>query len=237
VTAQPEAGPAPKRSVLVVGVDEELFAKVAPLLDRSEFDVDRFPRAGMALELVARVPFDVLLARHPLADIPVQEFLDAVRAADSPCRSAPLLLLVERGDLDAAAAYVGRGANRVVAVEESPERLQGEVSALLTVAPRSAIRLMVRLQVEIDDGRQLALCQSENVSETGMLVRSSEVLPLGTQLELEFFLGEEPLPVRGTAEVVRHTTPGREEVRGMGLRFLSLHGNGAARLRRFLVGQ
>jgi Tfp pilus assembly protein PilZ len=236
VPSQADSATLQRRSVLVLGVDEELFAKVAPLLDRGEFDVDRFPRAAMAFELVARVSFDVLLARNPLADVPIAELLAAVRAPDSPNRASPLLLLTSSPELAEASRYVGRGANRVVDIEESAERLQAEVSALLSVAPRSAIRLMVRLQVRIDDGRQLALCQSENVSETGMLIRSSQLFPIGERVELEFFLGEEPQPVRGAGEVVRHTTSGREDVYGMGVRFVDFESNGLARLRRFLAG-
>lgn len=228
------SSPPGRRSVLVVNVDQELYDKVSPLLNRTEFEVDRFPRARAALDLVARVGVDVLLVGYPLPDVPVQSFLDAIRAEGSPCRQSPLLLLAQEADLDEARRYVGRGANRVVAVEESPARLQDEVSQLLAVAPRSSLRLMVRMIVNIGEGAAMELAQSENLSETGMLVRTGEIYPLGSRLSFEFHLGGDHLPIRGEGEVTRHTTPGREMVRGIGIRFVSFERDGLVRLQRYL---
>jgi CheY-like chemotaxis protein len=224
-----------RRNVLIVNVDEELFAKVAPLLGRSDLEVDRFPGARTALELVGLVPFDVLIALFPLADIPAQEFLDAVRAPESPCRRSPLLVLTTRDRLPDAERYVGRGVNRVVALEETAEQLQREVSQLLSVAPRRDLRMMVRVNVRVGEKNELSLFQSENLSQTGMLVRGGDPYPLGTRVAFEFDLGLDRSPVRGEAEVVRHTTPGREDVRGgMGLRFFYFEKDGLVRLQRFL---
>jgi CheY-like chemotaxis protein len=229
------AGDRGKRSVLVVNVEPELFAKLAPLLDRSEFEVDRFPRAVGALELVARVPLDVLLVGYPLPDLPLQELLDAVRGESSPCRQSPLLLIAHREEVPAAEHFIGRGANRVVAAEEPPAELQGEISRLLAVAPRSSLRMMVRMVVNIGEGAALEMAQSENLSETGMLVRTGEVYPLGSRLSFEFHLGGGQLPIRGEGRVVRHTLPGREGgVRGVGVRFVSFERDGLLRLQRAL---
>jgi CheY-like chemotaxis protein len=225
-----------RRNVLLVNVDEHLFEKVAPLLARSEFEIDRFPGARTALELVSVVSFDVLVALFPLPDIPAQDFLDSVRAPESPCRRSPLLVLSARERLADAERYLGRGVNRVVALEETAEQLQREVSMLLSVAPRRSLRLMVRVNVLAGERPDLSLFQSENLSHTGMLLRGGEPYPLGTRIAFEFHLGTDRSPVRGEAEVVRHTTPGREEVRGgMGVRFFYFEKDGLVRLQRFLT--
>jgi DNA-binding NarL/FixJ family response regulator len=227
----------PRRSLLVVNADEELFAKIAPLLNRHELEVDRFPSARGALELVSRVPVDVLIVGYPLPDVPTQELLDAVRGAASPCRQSPLLLLARADELAEARRFIGRGANEVVAVEESAERLQAAVSRLLTVAPRSSLRTMVRIVVNIGEGAALEMAQTENLSETGMLVRTGEVYPVGSRMSFEFHLGGVSMPIRGEGEVVRQTTVGREAVRGIGIRFVSLERDGLLRLQRYLRGQ
>ena len=223
-----------RRSVLVVNVDEELFGKIAPLLGREALEVDRFPRARAALDLISQVPVDVLIVGYPLPDVPAQELLDVVRAAHSPCRQSPLLLLARADDLEEAKRFIGRGANEAVAVEESAERLQAAVSRLLAVAPRSGLRVMVRIVVNIGEGAALEMSQTENLSETGMLVRTGEVYPLGSRLSFEFHLGGQSQPIRGEGEVVRQTTAGREAVRGIGIRFISLERDGLQRLQRFL---
>jgi uncharacterized protein (TIGR02266 family) len=230
-----ESPPRPaRRSVLVVNADEELFAKIAPLLNREALEVDRFPRAGAALDLVTQVPVDVLIVGYPLPDVGTQELLDVVRRPESPCRRSPLLLLAHRDELEEAKRFIGRGANEAIAVEESAELLQAAVSRLLAVAPRSALRTMVRIVVNIGEGAALELSQTENLSATGMLVRTDEVYPLGSRLSFEFHLGGQGQPIRGEGEVVRQTTAGREQVRGIGVRFLTLERDGLQRLQRFL---
>src|SRR5436190_1714106 len=125
--------PQGRRTVLVVNVDEALFLKVAPLLNRQDFELDRFPRAAAALDLVAHVPLDVLLVRFPLPDVSLQQFLDAVRAETSPCRQSPLLLLAAPDLLGEAEQWIGRGANRL------PIRGEGTV-ARRTTAGRESVR-------------------------------------------------------------------------------------------------
>ena len=223
-----------RRSLLVVNADQELFDKIAPLLDRQELEVDRFPRARGALELVSRVVVDVLVVGYPLPDIDTAEFLNAIRRPNSPCRHSPLLLLAGGEEIVEARRFIGRGANEVVAVDESAELLQAAVSRLLAVAPRSALRMMVRIVVNIGEGAALEMAQTENLSATGMLVRTGEVYPLGSRMSFEFHLGGQNLPIRGEGEVVRQTTAGRESVRGIGIRFVSFERDGLARLQRFL---
>jgi DNA-binding response OmpR family regulator len=232
--------PAPehrRRNILVVGVDPQTYGKIAPVLERVEFEVDRFPSAASALELIERIPFMVLVVGFPLADIPVQELLDAVRRPGSPCRRSPLLLLTTPAEAGHATTYVGRGANRVVSLAEPDERLQAEVTELLRVAPRSAVRTMLRIEVRVGDDRTLLLCQTENISATGLLIRTERRFPLGTRVTFELALGDERHPIRGRAQVVRHTLLGRDPASGMGLRLMGFEDDAETRfldhLRRF----
>ena len=228
---------ADKSSVLVVNLGAREFDKVAPLLDREEFEVDRFPRAAMALELIRQVTFDVLLVGYPLPDIGPRQFLSEVRDPESPCRATPLLLVATEESLSSAREFIGYGANRVVGMDETAERLQAEVTRLLEVAPRQELRTMVRLQIRVGDGQRLAMGQTENLSRSGMLVRAGEAYEIGSQVEFEFFLGDDPNALHGHGTVVRHTTPGREQVNGMGIRFDSFDRDGKKRLQRFLAAR
>ncbi len=93
---------------------------------------------------------------------------------------------------------------------------------------------MVRLKVAVDDGEKLAMGQTENLSRSGMLVRAGEPYDIGTSVLFEFFLDDDPKPVAGEGRIVRHTTPGRENVRGMGIRFTRFEKEGSRRVERFL---
>ncbi|MCB1058492.1 MAG: PilZ domain-containing protein [Acidobacteria bacterium] len=223
--------------ILVVGVDAETFAKLKPILGRSSLEVDRFPRGRASLELTAAVPFDLLVVRSPLEDMELKEYLDAVRSPLSASRRGSLLLLVADGDVATAESYLGRGANRAVPLEQSAEALESAISQLLEVAPRIGARIFASLEIQLAEGKSLAMCQTENLSATGMLIRTNVGYPLGTRLDFEFALPMDPKPVSGEAEVVRHTLVGREAVTGVGARFVSFSGDGRARFERYLKQQ
>jgi CheY-like chemotaxis protein len=225
---------AERRNILVVNVGSNEFTKIAPLLERSHFDVDRFPRAGSALELLSLVPFNVLIAGYPLPDIDAQEFLDAVRSSRCPSRRSPVLLLTPEAQLDEATVFIGRGANRVVAVEKPGEELQRNISELLAVSPRRDVRAMVRMGVSLSSGKALEMGQTVNISRTGMLLVTEQQYPLGTNLSFEFHVDDDGRPIRGQAEVVRHTTPDRESSSGIGIRFTDLDRDSEQRLYQYL---
>ncbi|MEM9293881.1 MAG: PilZ domain-containing protein [Acidobacteriota bacterium] len=225
-----------KKKVLIIGVDADTFGKLSPMLERSIFEVDRFPRGRASLDLVSVITFDALIVRYPLADMDTVDFLYEVRSRESENQRSPLLLVCRDEDEEAASALMGRGANRVVSISRSAARLQSEVSELLTVAPRTDLRVMANLQIQLEEGPSLAMCQTENISVSGMLLRTDEDYPKGTRFRFEFVLPSDERSVRGEAQVVRHTTVGRERVRGIGVRFLDFEGDGQDRFEEF-IGQ
>ena len=114
-----------------------------------------------------------------------------------------------------------------------------------TPEERRSVRLMVQLDATIDDGKVARMCHTENLSKSGMLVRTRVPLPVGTEVDIQFLFRGDPalapdeLPggyafVEGQAMVVRHTHPANEIARGMGLRFLKLEEHGKNLLGKFL---
>jgi uncharacterized protein (TIGR02266 family) len=84
-------------------------------------------------------------------------------------------------------------------------------------APRAAVTVPVRCKFEsiID----FVETQSVNISRSGMYLTTSEVVPLGTVLDLEVGLADGLSLLKGKAEVVR-VSPGPPA--GLGVRFVSL---------------
>ncbi len=223
-----------KQKVLIIGVDAPTFGKVAPMFERDSVDIDRFPRAEASLELLSVVTFDTLLVGFPIADMGMEEFLREVRRKDAPNRRTPVLLLTDPASVEDAQGLIGKGANRVVPTTITAQALQAAVSGLLEVAPRLGIRVMASLEIHLDEGKSLAVCQTENISSTGMLIRTLVGYPMGTRLRFEFNLPLDPRTVRGEAEVVRHTLKGRESIQGVGVRFVSFEGDGERRFEAYL---
>lgn len=231
----PDLMPTPKqRNILAIGVTRDEFQQIVPFLDRDTFEVDRFPSPGGAIELVSRVPFEMLLVRYPLPEMELHTFLDAVRADGSASLSSSLLLLSSNSHAEQARRFIGRGANRTISLEDSPDEIQATVSSVLNVAPRKAARFLARVEIKIGDASDMILCQTENISATGMLIRTAKRYDLGTELEFEFSLPNDIRPVRGIAQIVRHTMIGRDDVGGIGLRFLSFSGDSQRRFESYL---
>ncbi len=225
-----------RRNVLVIGVSPEEFGRVAPFLARDAFDVDRFPSGSGALELTAHVSIEVLLVRYPLPDMDLGVFLQAVRQPDSKCMTSPILILTDAAAAAEAGAYIGRGANRVLQVEEAEDELQATVSSLLAVAPRKDARFLARMEIKLGGAKDMILCQTENLSASGMLIKTERRYDRGTKIDFEFSLPDDVRPISGVAEVVRQTMVGRDKVGGIGMRFLSFTSDSQRRFEKYVNG-
>ncbi len=226
-----------RRNVLVIGVDPEEFGRVAPFLARDAFDVDRFPSGTGALELIAHVKIEVLLVRYPLPDMDLGVFLQAARQPESHCNRSPILLLSEATECTEAETYIGRGANRVLDLAAAEDDLQGAISNLLAVAPRKDARFLARMEIKLGGAKDMILCQTENLSASGMLIRTERRYEKGTRIDFEFTLPDDPRPIVGVAETMRHTMVGRDDVGGIGVRFLTFGGDSQRRFETYLQRQ
>ena len=73
-------------------------------------------------------------------DLIERSFAYAVRKKDSRCRRLGLVILALRGMLPEAETFVGKGANRALALEDFPDELPQALFRLLEVPPRFAMR-------------------------------------------------------------------------------------------------
>ncbi|HQT95345.1 MAG TPA: PilZ domain-containing protein [Thermoanaerobaculaceae bacterium] len=219
--AQATGSPAAGRELLVVGCDGATRDRVRAGVAAAGHRVTDADDAAAAFRIAAGRHFDALLVSHPLAGVPTRGFLKAVRDPDSPCHSSGLVLVAEEPARREAEAYLGRGANRVIAAERVEQAVAEVLRPLLRVPARAALRLPVRLQVLGGGLQRRVVCESVNLSRHGALLRAPHSLIEGTELRFELFLPEAPLPVCGEAVVVRRTAQGREPYPGIGVQFIA----------------
>jgi hypothetical protein len=224
-----------KRDVLFIGVEAGIFDRYRESLSLAEFRADFISTASGALELMALLPYDALIVACPTPDLPLERFLDAVRRENSSCRHASVVLLASPGWGKQAEGFIGLGANRVLPTDAPPELLQQILPDLLNAAPRIPMRLLTRLEVPSGLGPSRVLCQTVNVSSSGMLVRLDEPYPVGTEVGFELVVPGENQPIRGRAEVVRHTVQRRDPVGGVAVRFRSFRTGDRARFASTLT--
>jgi len=220
--------------VLLVGLDEQAVARVREALAPTAVAMATVADGRSALEMAASRRFAGLIVSYPLPDLPMSVFLDAVRRRGSAWQSTALLVVTGSEMRADAEVYVGRGANRVVTTEEAGLVLADLLERLLATAPRVALKVPGRIEVRADSYVRRVLCQTWNVSETGMLLRGPHTYPPATELRFELFMPGDVEPVRGRARVVRQTLPPREPMPGIGVAFSSFANGDEARLRSHL---
>jgi hypothetical protein len=227
----------PQRHVLLVGALEGGLERVAPMLEREDFDFHAVEPTEFVPDLIMGTAFELLIIGYPMPEIDISELITAVRDPASASRNAGLMLLSEPGFLEAAQGLVTVGANRAVSLDWVGARLWQAVGDLLSIAPRIGMRALVYADVEAGNGRSRSLYQIINVSATGMLLSGAESFSLGSRFDFVFCLPGEPRPVQGAAEIVRRTNSEREGTHGMGARFLHLKEDGPYRLERFVTSR
>jgi CheY-like chemotaxis protein len=224
-----------KKSILVVGLEVGTFRSIDALLSRSHFAVDRVKHGESGLALSGHVRFDLLIVRHPLPDMTTAEFVGVLRRRGWVSSQAQLLVLAEDDKLAELKGQVNDALSAVLSVSQPAAVLDEVAGRLLKVAPRQATRLLVKLRARLESGDVLLMCQTENLSAGGMLVRTDQSLPKGTPAGFQFSLPGDREPLLGEAEVVRHAVPDIEKLVGIGLKFLSFKGNDKSRLDAYLA--
>jgi len=223
------------RHVLLIGGLEGGLSRVAPMLQRAEFDVHAVEPSDFVLDLVLGTTFELLIVGYPIPQIDIHRLLRTIRGPNSGTRNAGLLLLAEPGFLEAAQSLLVVGANRAVALDWSASRLWQAVGDLLDVAPRVGMRALVHANVGSSNGDERSLYQTMNVSISGMLLHGADAFGPGSHFDFLFSLPGDPRPLEGTAEVVRRASVEREGVFGVGVRFLHFREDGSFRLERFIT--
>jgi hypothetical protein len=190
------------------------------------------PEAGVSLARKSR--YDVIIMDAEPCDWPLEKVVHELRAPGSPSRDAAILILAEPDQVDAARALKSHGVNRIMLVSDPPEIIREQMTTLLDVSPRATVRLPTNLESALGNtGREL-FCQTENLSMSGMLVKTRHRPQLGSTVVFKIDLSDPVGTIFGRGELVRHATPEQGKVDGVGIKFLSFASDGAQKLQEYL---
>lgn len=226
----------PTRTIVTLGSNRGL-KKLAFFLSREAIETHEADTPETAASLCQETNADAVLLCWPRAEAALDELGGALESDGGPV----IVVLAEPDSVPDATELVQRG-RVVLSTDEPALRLEGMLAGVLAAGVRRAVRVLVKLSVELDDserdgrlrGTLHRACQTVNLSESGMALRTRERLVLGSRISFSFFLPDDDKRIEGEAEVVRRIAPEAEGYEGLGLQFLSFRSDSRKRLREFL---
>ncbi len=223
-----------KISILLTGAGVTGDGEMVSVVRAAGFQVRVEPWHSEVPALVESQAFDAIIVQLPLPGVGLGVLLSSIRAREARCRQAGLVILTPESDIGAVEQLVGRGVNRVLVNTATAAEVLEALEAVQSVAHRVSIRLPVQLEVTMPAGDTQAFCQTENLSESGMLLRGFQHYPLGTQFSFRLQLPGTDRCLTGVAEVTRTTDVGRENVEGFGARFVEVESSQWLELEKIL---
>ncbi len=228
-----------KKRVLAIVPQEALFNKLEPVLKRDSIEVSRSSNATSSLILATNVAYDLIIAEYPLPDLSIVDFLGILQGPTLPCAESQILIICSEDQVDSVHRYTDQD-ERVSVVPQgaSAQFLHSCLAGSLKgVAERKKSRLMIQLEATLGAGKLMRVCQTSNVSESGMLIHTTRLVPLQTEMDISFYLPGDPRPIDGRVRVVRHSDPVKEQQAGMGVEFTSLSTSAKEKLRDYVGGR
>lgn len=224
----------PDRLILGVASQREVLAELGGMFSRSglEWCHTRLGKSGLLL--AGQCVYDLIVVSYPLEDIELDYFVKSLRRSNAPSKEAPFLILCPREEVSSLEVLPYRQIS-VVGFDASHRELEDRVAESLSVSKRASCRFLVEFSVGVSSGRARRLWQAHDISEGGMLLRTSERPAMGTKVDAELHLPDAEEPARVKATVVRHAVAGIDGADGIGLSFEKLEDTARDRLQAFMA--
>ena len=213
-------------------VESDVPDTIQEIFSRQNIALHHARSGAAALVLTGNSVYDLLVIGEPLPDLPIESVLSALQSFEWASAGVPALILAEREDVPDLARRLEDHPARVLRKSARKQELQLAISELLGVPVRTNSRMMINVEVKTGAASTLRCYQSQNISESGLMLKGAQALAIGTTVKVHLCLPDEADPVKGTALVVRHSDHGEDP--GVGLRFVELGHAEILRLRRFV---
>jgi hypothetical protein len=220
------------KKLLVAAELKPLMMNAMDFLQRDEISVLTASTHDDMLRIHIQEIAHLLITRLDLPGMACETLVHTIRRAEH-MRNVSILLLSP--DTPAHRERSSRcGVNAVLPLPVDPAIFAGKVQEFLAVAPRRHYRVVLNIAVDGKHNDHPFLCNMENISASGMLIRTPEHLNPGERIACSFYL---PTGKRiGTSgEVVRIVKQATNDgVNRYGIHFLSLAAEAASSIGAFV---
>ena len=197
------------------------------LLLRKEHELHRASTGSEALDKMgAVVPQLVILDEH-LSDMPVSTFVHTLRQLPTG-RHASILML------SSPTSEPVDGVNAVLTKPVVGHEFNDVCRRLLSIEARKDARLLVYVNVQGFAQNSLFLCNSLNLSASGILILTARKMKLGDVVQLQITLPREREKLKVSALVVRDAQEVESRLNAYGLAFQDLSPEERERIKSYV---
>lgn len=216
------------KRVLIVESGMPVVPFEESILLRRDNEVVRAGSGQEALQRFQTGPCDLAILDEHLSDMPATKLAQDLRALEGGRTLSILMLGGLPGDAPPA------GVNKMLPKPVVRADFHEACSALLSVQSRKEARLLVYVQVLGYVHTGFFLCNSMNLSATGILLVTARKLKMGETVELQITLPREREKVRVNGEVMREAREVKTKLNAYGVRFTDLSDEDRKRIRAFV---
>lgn len=196
------------------------------LLLRRDNEVIRASSGDEALKILSSEKIDLLIVDEKLSDKNPLEFFNEIRSNEK-LKNLSILYLSSSDEKPAGVNIVLKKPIQSLSFNEACKKL-------LNVEVRRETRLLVYVQVQGFSQSNFFLCNSRNLSASGILILTSKYLKVGEQVQLQITLPREREKVKAFARVVREAKEVPTKLNAYGLEFTEISQKDRERIKRFI---
>lgn len=197
------------------------------LLLRKEHELHRASNGTEALVKVAQIIPNLIILDEHCEDMSVDALIRQIRLVPNG-RNASLMLLSSDGALPV------EGVNQVLTKPIVGRDFEEACQRLLSISARKEARLLVYVNLQGFAQSNMFLCNSLNLSASGILILTARKMKLGDSVHLHITLPREREKIRVTAMVVREALEIESRLSAYGLAFQDLPPDAALRIRAYV---
>ena len=197
------------------------------LLLRRENEVIRVASGAEVLALLSKDKFDLIILDERLPDLQVGELVVKIR--ENPRCKELSIMQFSSGPIEQP-----KGVNVVLTKPVVSASFNEACKKLLQVESRRDSRLLVYVQVQGFVQSNFFLCNSRNLSASGILILTTKHLKMGDGVQLQITLPREKEKVRAFAKVVREAKEVSTKLNAYGLHFIEIAEKDRERIRKFI---
>lgn len=219
------------KRILVVESGIPVIPFEQSILLRKEHELFRAYSGEETLEKIRELGPDLIVLDDRVEDIGVFDLTRRIRELPEGRHASLLLLTTSEFDKPP------EGINQILTKPVIGTDFNEACRRLLAIEARKETRLLVYVQVQGYLQSNLFLCNSLNLSASGILILTPRRLKVGDRLQLQITLPRERDKVKVTGAVVREAVEVGSRLNAYGVRFEDMSEDDIERLRTFVANE